>query len=40
MPKSLILDIYSGDKDLYSKDEKPSAETVQPAPTEQVPGAV
>ena len=41
MPKSLILDIYSGDKDLYDKEEQPSAETVQPAPTqEEVPGAV
>lgn len=41
MPKSLILDIYSGDRDLYDKeDDEPKEVTVQPAPTEQVPGAV
>jgi hypothetical protein len=31
MPKSLILDVYSGDKDLYNNDEK--EESISPAPT-------
>ncbi len=36
MPKSLILDIYSGDRDLYDKEEK---EDTTIAPTETAPQA-
>ena len=32
MPKSLILDIYSGDKDLYTDDEKEKPSAPAPAP--------